>query len=253
MQVVIEKNEILDNKTAADLLLFLSDKEGGKEQIEDIVNNNIDNIYKLYLHVKKNSPYYALRDAIIESSSKLSHLDHILTTTRCSVDEIIETLAPYRKEIIAEIQEILGYRYYQTGRTMPYLQFDIFALGINVDLQSHTRHFCSDIRDFYKYIIEPVKTGKIELDNSTREILFEVARDFVLSKARLCSQTNSHLNTIKSTFAYIGEETLQTYIQAFLFFQNNFDKYNCEERISKEAYNHFCKKFNKWACSELIK
>lgn len=253
MRVIIEENETLDVKTAADLLLFLHDKENGKEQIAEMIKNNVPSAYQLFLHIKKESFNYTVMSTMLIASEVLNDLEATITTTNNTAEQRQKTLLPYKEEIQKEATEDTSHRYYNSYRTIPYLHFDVFLLGIEMEIPKHYTFCSNNMNDIFKYIIEPVKDGKISLDNSTRQEIFDMVTKIIMSKVSICARTNSHLGTIKSHFAYISEKIIQSYLQVYAYYLEHYEEHGCDKYVSRNAYEKFYKKFNKWACSELIK
>lgn len=255
MEIVFQPNEIIDCQTASYLMLFCS-KSDKKELIEDLIDNHIEDIFELYHYVKIKHDNYRQRDDIIASNKKLQILEDTLGFTHASFNERLKVLTPYKNKIQEMANEIKGRSYYKTTSVVPYLYYDAFVLDLELDniKESYmTTYGNHRVEDMYKYVIEPVQDNKVILDSETRKDIFKMVQTLFFRKVRICISTKSHLNTIKSSFSSYDNASLQHYLKIYDFFNDHFDEFGCDRYVSRESYDHFLKKFKKWACSELIK
>ena len=255
MEITFQPNEIIDYQTASYLMLFCS-KSDKKELITDLIDNHIEDIFELYRYIKTKHDNYRQRDDIISSNEKLQTLEDTIGFTQASFNERLKVLAPHKDKIQEIANEIRGYSYYRTTSVVPYLYYDVYVLGLELDniKESYmTTYGDHRIESMYKYIIEPLQDNKITLDSETRKGIFEIVQTIFFRKVKTCISTNSHLGTIKSSFNSYENMHLQYYLKIYDFFNDHFDEFACDKYVSKEAYDHFLKKFKKWACSELIK
>ncbi len=256
MNITFDKNEMVDNKTVAGLLLFFNHTEN-PEGARELLNNHVENYYQLYNYII-NMSHYRLEQLALNACKELYEIHRVFTEpTHLSFKERKEIMEPYRKDIIEKIVRERQHRRYYISRPLTYTYADIFTLGIDIgeinedDIEKYANKGAS-INMVYKHIFKPVMDGEVKIDNEARKLIFDKYVYQMLIYARRCSVTNNNLNTIKSIFNYT-EQTLQKYLQIFDYINEHYDELGCDEHVDKDKYRAFNKKFNKWVCGLLIK
>ena len=254
MKLVYDNNEKINPESAVYLLLMLvQDKK--TEEINYLIDNHIDNLFTLFDHIKRRHGYYLQQEEIIRNCEKLSKLNNALVKMEASFEERMEATINYKEEITTEIKRGGATGYVYSSLSVPNPAYETFILDLDVDISlfiRKSRIYNFDIKYAYKYIFEPVMDGKIKLDSKVRTELFEYYMSILFYKVTSTQSTNFHLNSIKSMFC-VSESLLQMYMKIYDFFRINFEEYKCQQFIEKERFELFCKKFNKWVCSSLIK
>lgn len=256
MNITFDKNEMIDNKTVAGLLLFFN-HTGNPEGARKLLNDHVENYYQLYNYIIDMSNY-RVEQLALDSCKKLNEIHIVFSEpTRLSFKERKEIMEPYRNDIIDKIIKERYRRSYYIPRPLTYTYADIFTLGIDIseinedDIEKYVNK-SSSINMIYKHIFKPVMDGEVKLDNDARRLIFGKYVYQMLIYARRCSVTNNNLNTIKSIFHYT-DQTLQQYLQIFDYINEHYDELGCDEHVDKDKYRAFNKKFNKWVCGLLIK
>ena len=256
MNITFDKNEMVDYRTAAGLLLFYNHL-GNVEGARELLNNHIENYYTFYNHLI-DMTHYRVEHLALDSCKELNRIHQAFSDPlSLSFNERNEIIEPYRKDIIDRIIKARNNGRWYVPRPLTYTYIDIFSLNIKIgeieteDIERYNNRNAS-ISMIYKYIFKPVMDGEVKLDSETRKLIFDEYVYQMLIYVRRCLVTNNNLNTIKSIFHYT-DQILQQYLQIFDYINEHYDELGCDEYIDKDKYREFNKKFNKWVCGLLIK
>ena len=256
MNITFDKNEMVDNKTAAGLLLFYNHLEN-TEGTGELLNNHIENYYTFYNYLIGMSNY-RVEHLALDSCKELNRIHQAFTNPlSLSFNERKEIMEPYRKDIIDRIVKARNSGRWYIPRPLTYTYIDMFSLNMELgeieieDIERHNNRNAS-IPTIYKYIFKPVMDGEVKLDSETRKLIFHEYVSQVLRLVKNCSCTNYNLNTIKSIFCD-STNILQLYLYIYDYINDHFEELGCDEHMEKKKFESFHKKFNKWVCNQLIK